>query len=569
MPSKNTSIVSFTDAVVFLDKTTVSDSINVRSQIDISNGCWKITGDSSRLALEKKKQCVSHFSPTEGLIVKSIKTPTTILSNRYRRGLASIVNMQSEVHNSYGSPVSTHTSTTYDHYVVSISGYKYIKYTPTGLNNTNHMSIYRISPSHNNSNKFELLCDAIFTGVSNMNNSIIRGDYNFDTIFELLPFYTYAGQNDNVGILRIYSQTGGVLTFVQTLNDPSFNMTDFQVSADGNYILITSASEDSSFKIYKRNRESTVQWTLYHSGFVGSDSTFVENVIPIAIARNGYSFALRGTDEGSGCHAIMYSNTGDGFKYETELTRFNAVVSHTVGNFGSYSPDGHEFVIGDCDNRSTVIYEWLDGEWSEKQEISSTTIQCCVSYNGKFIRTVQGICGDSKWSVYARKHNGIYKLIAQYPAGSGSGSLSLIIDDRDVIHYIKYNGEGVSVLTSVYPIGCVLGGTTSTCDIGIATSVEKDVAINIGSETSAYVDMYTQNAVTVTSDRRLKKNISPITNCINLLNDMKPVSYTQRSDEYLHHGFSASNKPPIRYGEITSILAGALKEISNRIDNIV
>jgi hypothetical protein len=566
MPSKNTSIVSFTDAIIRLDKTTVNDSIDICSQIDISRSGWKITGNSSKLSLEKKNRCMSSFSSTDGLVATSIKTPTAVLSNSISSGFTSIANNKQEVHHYYGQPVSTHTSTMLDNYIVSMSGHRYIKYTPTGLNNTNTLSLYQRSPVYNNPNSFGLLFDATFTGVSNMNNSIVRGDYNFDILFELLPFYHYAGQNANTGILRIYSQNNGTLKLIQTLNDATFNMTDFQVSADGNYILITSASKHSAFKVYKRDKESDV-WTLYHSCLVCSDSTMAESVLPIAFSRNGNSFMLRGKcDGGLNYNVIVYSNTGNGFKYDTELTRFNMTASPTTGKFGSYSPDGLELVISDNDNMSVEIYEWFDSGWREKQQILLTATCCNASYNGAFIHTIGAA---NEWNVWARKHNGIYKLVSRQCTDSGSACTALTVDDQDIIHYITCNEYGACILTSVYPIGGALGGTTSTCDIQNVRPKGKDACIDIGSDTNVYIDIYTQNAVTVAADINLKKNILPITNCVELLNDMRPVSYKHRDGECIHYGFSATDKRSIIYSEITPLLAGALREISNRIDNIV
>lgn len=573
MPLQNATISSINDAIILLDKSIVSDATSVNSQINVSGGSWKLAGNSSSLTLEKKKQGLAQFSPTDGLSATSIKTPTATLSGASGGGLGStvVLNSQTEVHHSYGAPSATDTSTTdSDQYVVALSGYMYMRYTPTGPGNANTVAIYRRVPTLNNPNSFELLIDTTFTGASDMNNSIIRGDYNFNVIFELLPFYDYGGAVDN-GILRIWTRSGATLSLTQTITDATFNMTDFQVSADGNYILITSSdTSDSSFRVYKRAAK-TANWLLYHSGTVGSDSTRSENVLPVAVARDGCSITMRGNDGGIGYYVIVYTNTGRGFKYETEFTRFGTGASISTGRFGSYSPDGTEFVLSDYANGSTEVYEFLDGQWREKQKLAPGMADGQSTYNGQFISTIRTVPGSDEWHIYGRKHNGLYELIARFNAVALSGNTALSIDDLDIVHYMHYNVGGDVVLTSVYPIGGAISGTAYTNDIGIITPYIAAPVSNIGSATSVYTDVFVQNGITVTSDRNLKKNITPITNSIDRINDMKPVSYKWRDseDKKWHHGFLASNNNNIRYSEITPLLAGALQDISDRLDNIV
>lgn len=97
------------------------------------------------------------------------------------------------------------------------------------------------------------------------------------------------------------------------------------------------------------------------------------------------------------------------------------------------------------------------------------------------------------------------------------------------------------------------------------------------------------NGVTLTSDRRLKDNIKPITNALETIMKMKPVEYKMKDRVRLHTGFIADELKNLyngedwavfveaqdefktqclQYTEIVAVLTSALQEVNNRLSTI-
>jgi hypothetical protein len=97
------------------------------------------------------------------------------------------------------------------------------------------------------------------------------------------------------------------------------------------------------------------------------------------------------------------------------------------------------------------------------------------------------------------------------------------------------------------------------------------------------------NGVALTSDRRLKDNIKPITNALETVMKMKPVEYKMKGRVRLHTGFIADEvknlyngedwsafieaqdefkTQSLQYTEIVAVLASALQEVNNRLTKV-
>ena len=97
------------------------------------------------------------------------------------------------------------------------------------------------------------------------------------------------------------------------------------------------------------------------------------------------------------------------------------------------------------------------------------------------------------------------------------------------------------------------------------------------------------NGVALTSDRRLKDNIKPITNALETIMKMKPVEYKMKGRVRTHTGFIADElknlyngedwavfveaqdefkTQSLQYTEIVAVLASALQEVNNRITKV-
>jgi hypothetical protein len=97
------------------------------------------------------------------------------------------------------------------------------------------------------------------------------------------------------------------------------------------------------------------------------------------------------------------------------------------------------------------------------------------------------------------------------------------------------------------------------------------------------------NGVALTSDRRLKENIKPITNALETIMKLKPVEYKMKDRVRLHTGFIADEVKSIyngenwacfveaqdefktqslQYTEIVAVLTSALQEVNNRLTKV-
>lgn len=563
MPQKK-AFSSANDVTIFLDKNIVDDMVRMKSQIDISNGGWRIDADMFGINLKKNNVSKMRFDTNGGLRVAKIRSDSFTLSTAagccaYPKFIA---NRMRDMHHAYISPNTVERAPDIsDQYIVSTSGRYYARYTPTGAGNINMFVLYERTPVINNTHAFAEIINTTFVGISNMNNSIVAGDHNFDTIFEMLPFYDYNGAID-VGMLRIYSRSSSRLTLVQTLTDTSFSMSNFIVSDDGGTILIVSSNpSDSIFRVYKK-QAGAAEWSLFFERNIIGDSLFASFAQPIAISRDGANFVIRARNGSDLPYCIIAYKLN---KNVYDKIAFPALTSAAIGSSSEFCPSGSLLMLNDSDNMHLYIFEFKNNEWCTIAAINSTSIMR-AAFNGRYIATIKSVdAGPDEFVVYGVSSKNDIHIVGRYDAIRGSSNVNIRIDDNDVIWYMHVDAN--LKLTRLLPIGASFR-TMVTRDIKVVRPYTDAPASDIGSAKNVYSNLYSQNGITISSDEKLKENITPLNNAIDIIRALRAVSYKSAdgSDDDWHHCVLAQNGQHMRYEEMIPLIIGAINNIETRIN---
>lgn len=341
--------------------------------------------------------------------------------------------------------------------------------------------------------------------------------------------------------------------------------------------LCSSDITTSFVRMYKLNK-LTKQRSLLWSRSVSLDSPYSAFGVLLDVTRDGSRFAIRCQDVGNNSRSLIYNrNTSNTFEFDIALAPISPAVD-TIGNAtqGLFNPKGTEFIVTNTQLAvfEIYVYELVNATWVGKQTITRSE-DIRIGYNGRYIMALNyaGAVATDDWAIYARKISGIYELTQRRDYTAAAVQIYANVTDDDKIMFFNIQA-GNAYINYLSPTGASIGGTTRCTSVQITKPYAIAPASNIGSATSVYTDVFSMNAITVTSDRRLKTGISVISNvaAMDTVRMLNPVSYHWRAsnDRTFHHGFiasevSKSNTSNLKYDELIPLLVGAINNMSARL----
>lgn len=134
-----------------------------------------------------------------------------------------------------------------------------------------------------------------------------------------------------------------------------------------------------------------------------------------------------------------------------------------------------------------------------------------------------------------------------------------------------------------------INSTVTGLLLGSSVTLTNDNSYDIGTNAVALADIYSNNALTVTSDRRFKNNITFSDRGLDFVLRLEPVSYTLKDGKRPHYGFISQQveklikedgkdfagwvkedvkdgKQSLRYNEFISIIVKAIQELNDKLD---